>query len=386
MVRFLHTGDWQLGMTRHFLPEEAQARFTQDRFDAVRRMLVGAHEAGCRFAVVAGDVFETNQVDRRTVVRGLEAMGEAALPILLLPGNHDPLDASSVFTSPTFVEAKPDNVSVLFDSRPVDVGDGVEVVGAPWPTKRPLEDLVVPAFGALEPLAEPGTPNASGPTYRIGVAHGGLDSVAAMRDDPALIPFDAVRQLFDERRLTYLALGDRHSLTRCDEEGRIWYAGSPEPTDHSESAPGKALVVDLGPGAVRALPVDIGRWRFIQHEIELYSANDVEALAKKLEDAPDKERTVLRLVLSGALQLTDKARLDDVVENGRDLFASIDVWGRQQDLKILPQDADFGDLGLAGFAHEAVQTLRTIAARDDEEGFDARNALTLLVRLARCTP
>ena len=27
-VRFVHTSDWQLGMTRHFLKGEAQARYT----------------------------------------------------------------------------------------------------------------------------------------------------------------------------------------------------------------------------------------------------------------------------------------------------------------------------------------------------------------------
>ncbi len=33
---FLHASDWQLGMTRHLLSQEAQVRFTQDRTDAVR--------------------------------------------------------------------------------------------------------------------------------------------------------------------------------------------------------------------------------------------------------------------------------------------------------------------------------------------------------------
>jgi predicted HTH transcriptional regulator len=33
-MRFLGTSDWQLGMTRHFLSEGAQERFSQARFDA----------------------------------------------------------------------------------------------------------------------------------------------------------------------------------------------------------------------------------------------------------------------------------------------------------------------------------------------------------------
>ncbi len=53
MVRFLHTGDWQLGMTRRFLPAEAQARYTQDRLDAVERLGRLASEENCRFRVVS---------------------------------------------------------------------------------------------------------------------------------------------------------------------------------------------------------------------------------------------------------------------------------------------------------------------------------------------
>ena len=38
MIRFLHTGDWQLGITRHFFSEGVQERFAQSRFDAVREL------------------------------------------------------------------------------------------------------------------------------------------------------------------------------------------------------------------------------------------------------------------------------------------------------------------------------------------------------------
>ena len=37
-VRFLHTSDWQLGMTRHYLEGEAQSRYTGDRVETIRRI------------------------------------------------------------------------------------------------------------------------------------------------------------------------------------------------------------------------------------------------------------------------------------------------------------------------------------------------------------
>lgn len=74
-MKFLHTADWQLGMTRHFLRAEAQARFSQARLDAVRSIGQLAVEEGCEFVVVCGDVFESNQVDRQVLARAFDAMG-----------------------------------------------------------------------------------------------------------------------------------------------------------------------------------------------------------------------------------------------------------------------------------------------------------------------
>ena len=74
MIRFLHTSDWQLGMTRHFLSEGAQERYSQARFDAIRTMGRVAKEEGCGFMLVCGDTFESNQVDRKAVARALEAL------------------------------------------------------------------------------------------------------------------------------------------------------------------------------------------------------------------------------------------------------------------------------------------------------------------------
>jgi len=38
VIRFIHTSDWQLGMTRHFLSEGAQERFSQARVYAIQKL------------------------------------------------------------------------------------------------------------------------------------------------------------------------------------------------------------------------------------------------------------------------------------------------------------------------------------------------------------
>ena len=74
-VRFLHTSDWQLGMTRWFLREgdgEAQARYSADRLEAVRRLGRLAQERGAEFIVVAAP-------ERDAVVERVRAAGEDAV-------------------------------------------------------------------------------------------------------------------------------------------------------------------------------------------------------------------------------------------------------------------------------------------------------------------
>ena len=119
MARFLHSADWQLGMTRHFLEDEAQARFTAARIEVIGAIGALAAEQGCSFVVVGGDVFESSQVERQVVVRALDTMkATLGVTFYLLPGNHDPLDAASVFRSRTFLDNCPPNVVILEDAVP----------------------------------------------------------------------------------------------------------------------------------------------------------------------------------------------------------------------------------------------------------------------------
>jgi len=370
VTRFLHSADWQLGMTRHFLDEDAQARFTQARIDAVKTLARIAVETACAFVVVSGDVFEHNQLEKRTVVRALDALRAFTMPVYLLPGNHDPLDAASIFRSDTFVDGKPEHVHVLDGDDPVEVAPGVEVVGAPWTSKRPLTDLVGGVLSRLSPA--PGA-------VRIMVGHGAVDVLSPDTSDPARILLPSVEAALADERIHYLALGDRHSTTDVGTTGRVWYAGAPEPTDFRESGAGKALVVEIAGGACTVTPHDVGTWRFEDRQISLDTADDLDGLEAALDAMPDRERTILRVAFKGTLTLTQKARLDTLLEQARVVFAGVDEWERHTDLAVVPDDSDFADLDLSGFAAEARDELREAAEGGDPK---ARDALALLVRLA----
>lgn len=367
-------------MRRRYLGEEAQARFDEARFDAIRRIGELAEREGCACVAVCGDVFESNAVDRRTVARAVDALRSVPVPVVLLPGNHDPLDGASVFDAPALRDQAPAHVHVLRDGRPRPVAPGLEIVGAPWRSKRPGRDLLAETLVGLAP--------APTGTTRVALAHGAVDALSPDRDDPARIALAAAEQALSRGLVHFLALGDRHSRTRVGKSDRIHYAGAPEPTDFDEVDPGQVLVVDVEPERVQVEAHRVGTWRFLRRDrVALDGAEDVRALEGWLEEQPDKARTVLRLSFEGSLDLTGRARLDAALERARDLFACLDVWEPDCDLAVRPDDGDFEALSLSGFAARSVERLRAEARAESGPAVsEATDALALLVRLAGAAP
>ncbi|MCV7431153.1 metallophosphoesterase family protein [Mycolicibacterium bacteremicum] len=379
-MRFLHTADWQLGMTRHFLSAgggEAQSRYAAARREAVAGLGVLAAEVGAEFVVVAGDVFEDNQLSPREVSLALEAMRAIEVPVYLLPGNHDQLDAGSVYTSALFAAECPANVTVLDRDGAFEVRPGVQILAAPWRSKSPTTDLAaavtadVPADG----------------TVRVLVAHGGVDVLDPDPAKPSLIRLAAVEDALASGVVHYVALGDRHSRTQVGATGRVWYSGSPEVTNYDdiETDPGHVLVVDIDEDdpahPVQVTARRVGRWRFITLRHDVNDDRDIAGLDINLDQLPDKERTVVRMVLTGSLTVGHKAKLDECLDRYARLFASLRSWERHCDLVVLPADGEFDDLPIGGFATGAVAELVAAARADGDEADDARSALALLLRL-----
>jgi DNA repair exonuclease SbcCD nuclease subunit len=374
-MRFIHTADWQLGMTRHYLRGDAQPRYAAARRDAVAQLRAVAEESGAEFVVVAGDVFEHNQLGPRVISQSLEAMRSIGVPVYLLPGNHDPLDASSVYTSELFRAERPANVHVLAASGVHEVRPGLQLVAAPWRSKRPTTDLAAQVL--------PGLP-ADGVT-RILVAHGGVDILDPDPTRPSLLRLAAVREALDRGALHYVALGDRHSRTPVGDCGRVWYSGSPEVTNYDdvESDSGHVLVVDIDGDGVSVAPRRVGRWRFTTLRRQVDNDRDIADLDMNLDLLGDKDRTVVRLALTGTLTVTDRAMLDACLDKYSRLFAGIGLWDSHSDLAVAPAAAEFADLGIGGFAASAVAELvDTARGGDCHAAHTAQAALSLLLRLA----
>ncbi len=370
-MRFIHTSDWQIGMTRAFLSQEAAARYSQARIDAIRAQGQLAEEHDAQFVVVAGDVFESNQLSAQTLSRALDALNSVPVPVFLLPGNHDPLDASTLFRSKAFREQARGHIIVVENSEPIPVPGlaNVEVVGAPWFSKRPGVDLCAQALKTLEPA--PGV-------TRILLGHGQVDSLSPDHSQPGVISQALLEQALAEGRVQYVALGDRHSLTNVGSSGRLCYSGTPLVTDFDEVAPNQALLVELYNEGCRLTPLTTGFWEFQALQRDIDGPEDLAAFAQWLDAVRGKECTVLKVGFTGSVNLALAAQLDALLETQSPLFASLKRRERTTDLAVIPDALDDNAIALSGYADATWKALLERAASDDT----ATDALRLMYRLA----
>ena len=354
-TRFLHTSDLQLGMTRWFLQEteDAQALFDAARVEAITRLGEKAIEYQCDFIIVAGDVFEHNSISAKTRERALAALAALPVDVYLLPGNHDPLTADSIFYR---AESHP-RIHVFTDSTPIEVAPGVELIGAPWHSKTPSCDLVSHAIAGLEPAA----------TIRMDI-----------------IDRDTVETAIRGGTIDYLALGDTHSAMSLSDTGAIWFSGAPEvtafrelPSGQGENNSGKALIVDVTKTAaaqaeVTVTETQIGTWRFDAISADVNSLDDVRDFITQLDAYPRKDRTVIKYSLVGAVDLATRQHLESELARLRPLFAHLYPRTRTMNLTTAATDVDIADLDLSGFVLAAAQELATDT---DPVASDALNLL-----------
>lgn len=378
-VRFLHTSDWQLGMTRWFLKEgdgEAQARYSADRLEAVRRIGRLAQKRGAEFIVVAGDVFESNTLPERDFQRALDAIRELPVPVYLLPGNHDALDATSIYHRKVFDEVALSGVHVLRDSVPVEVRPGVEIVGAPLTSRSPDSDLLAEALEPLEPTTG----------VRIAVAHGQVAGFGAEVGET--LSLAAVAEAVGKRTVQYVAVGDSHSTQKLDDAGRMWFSGSPETTDYDdkEKHSGNALVVDVWPDREPLVEAaHIGQWDFRAMERDFAGVEDARAWLDELRILSDKSRTCVKYSLRGTLNLIADAELKRGLREIAPSFAALYRRGSGSEITVVPEDGDIGSLGVNGFPLDAAERLKertTDPSLAEEDRRTAADALALLARLA----
>jgi DNA repair exonuclease SbcCD nuclease subunit len=300
MVRFIHTADVQLGMRATDVPEVAE-RVREARFDTLGRVMALATEEAVDFVLIAGDLFEDNQVSAQTAYRAAGILADARpIPVYLLPGNHDPLTADSVYYRAAFGDKRPDNVVVLATPEAAVVSEECVLFPCPITQRQSTFD---PTAGMQAGLSVgPGV-------VRIGVAHGSLAIEGRHSpDDHPIAPDAATRAGVD-----YLAVGHWHS--RYIHDPRTAYPGSPEASAFGERDSGTVLLVTVKESGalphIEARPV--GELQWLAWDVDLTSGSLalIEEQRRRAERLADRDKTLLRVVFRGAVAVDLIPALDD---------------------------------------------------------------------------
>jgi 3',5'-cyclic AMP phosphodiesterase CpdA len=118
-VRILHSADWQIGKPYKFVGDpQKRFRLQEERLRAIGRIDTAARRQGASCVVVAGDLFDSRTVAISTALEVLEAIGAMALPVLVIPGNHDYGAPGGIWDSPEWQrhqQERAPNLQLLLD-------------------------------------------------------------------------------------------------------------------------------------------------------------------------------------------------------------------------------------------------------------------------------
>src|ERR1700677_2520910 len=104
-IRVVHTSDV------HVDDDYFASQFEGDGAGWLAAVVAHARRLDADVLLLAGDTFDHNRATQRVVARAAAVLTEFPGPVIILPGNHDPVTADSPFRGQTFAALR--HVAVL---------------------------------------------------------------------------------------------------------------------------------------------------------------------------------------------------------------------------------------------------------------------------------
>ncbi len=312
MLRFIHSSDWQLGARFRQFGAKAEELRTA-RLSTLRLTLKMAEDRGVQIFLIAGDLFEDNQVSDDLLLQTISIFKDfPEIQIYILPGNHDPASGpEAVWNRRAFREAPP-NVHLLLEA-------GVTDLGGAWLVSSPLHQKISTTDPSLK-LAEL-VPQLPADTIKIGITHGALAIEGKHQPNDFPIALNAASR----SGLDYLAIGHWHNWLVGTDGGRVVMPGTPEPDRFSNDRSGNVAYVEIdGPGKpprVEAVNVATLTWRSLSLDF-LAQESSRTSLDQALTDLKSHAaKTVLRITLSGSVspQIVTEVKAE-LIKSGEGFF------------------------------------------------------------------
>jgi DNA repair exonuclease SbcCD nuclease subunit len=347
-LTLLHTADWHLGRRFPTLDEADERQLTRARLDVVDEILGKAEYYDVDAVLCAGDLFDDPQPAEewwKGLAECLERHADAARPVFLLPGNHDPLTAHSVYAAEhAFRRLLPEPVHVVDrDDFTFDLGPHAVLYAACCRSQAGEKDL---ALGL--PAREDGDER-----LRVGMVHGQTFDIEGYQTN-----FPVATDAPARRGLDYLALGDTHGFRDVtpEAEAPIVYPGAPEPTNFGESDAGYVAIVRFRRRGRRPIirRERVGRWRWRRE-----TCRRPEEL-RSLRDGEELDNCVLRLTLDMTVSLAEYEEVESILAA---LGGTAATSGRVGILQVDRGELRLGSAGREDFPDELPAALVAVVDR-----------------------
>lgn len=342
MVKILHAADFHLDSAFGALGEEQARQRRQESRKLVERLVDFANEQGVELLLLAGDLFDSDDIFGQTGEDLALALSRLKGHAVIAPGNHDYYDPAGAYGRilwPENVHVFTENTLEKFDFPQYEC----TVWGAAFTAPSATDGELLDDFTAPE----------DGWTHLL-VLHGDLGV-----KDSKYRPLTA--EQLERTGVDYAALGHQHAFSGVRRSGGTCYAypGCIEGRGFDETGEKGVLWGTVSPGRAELRFVPFGLRRY---EILTVDVTDSQPLAAVSAALPrDTEKDIYRILLTGETE--EPVRLEGLRQELADRFYALEL----RDQTRMKQDiwARCGDDSLRGLF---LQRLREAydAAADDE--------------------
>ena len=336
-MKLFATADVHLGM-KFSTYDDVRESLVDARFEALARCVDVSRECECDVFVVAGDLFDRQNVSQTDIHRAADILaGFEGRALLVLPGNHDFLTGTQNRPWHEFgrrLESRSVPLVLLAEQRPYSLAHfdlPVTVLPGPCTSKHSHANAV-----SWIDRSSLGVPDDHAV---VGIAHGSIEGMSLDREGNY---YPMTLRDLKESGADIWIIGHTHKPAPDATASNPWLfvPGTPEPDGFDCAHGGGGWIVEMAGRAVAAMKrVETGKYRFVDEALRVESLADIVSTVEDLKG----DQTLERLTLNGALSKEEyeqlPARLADI--RGRRFYFREDLRGLEEIISSRTVDGEF---------------------------------------------
>jgi DNA repair exonuclease SbcCD nuclease subunit len=303
-LSFVHAADFHLGADLRRMGA-ASMRLETAQFEALEKTLAAASDAEAAFVVICGDLFDSRNPRRSILTKTAEIISRHAdLHVFVLPGTHDFLSESSVYSHENTGWASR-NLTILNETK----SSPYYIPGCNcylyFRANRSNRSRISP-IRDFSRKADDG--------FHVGLGHGSLliPGLGMDNDYPISAPE------IESSGLDYIALGHWHTpRVEVFEQTHLAYSGIPQPLSFSDPEQGSVFLVHVSEEKNVAIqPVATSTVSFRRISATIFHPIEVKRVIEKYAD-PD---SIVKLVLSYSDNFTEAHEVEEIIKDSESRF------------------------------------------------------------------